>query len=192
MIRNQSNKLFLELLINSGVNFFTKNQANNLYDSKNLENYNVENNNNLGKIQSINDLKNFIENSNDCLLKKTAKKTVIGDGNIKSKLMIIGEAPGKEEDIQGKPFVGLAGQLLNKMLSSIQLDRKEVYINNVVPWRPPQNRTPTDEEILEFLPFLQRQIEILKPKFIYLLGTTAAKAILATPLSLGKLRGNWY
>ena len=78
------------------------------------------------------------------------------------------------------------------MLSAIKLDRKEVYVTNVVPWRPPQNRTPTDEEILDFLPFLQRQIEIIKPTFIYLLGTTAAKAILSTPLSLGKLRGQWH
>jgi len=192
MVRNQSNKLFLELLINSGVNFFTKNQANNLYDSKNLENYNAENNNNLGKIQSINDLKNFIENSNDCLLKKTAKKTVIGDGNIKSKLMIIGEAPGKEEDIQGKPFVGLAGQLLNKMLNAINIKREDVYITNVVPWRPPNNRTPTSEEILQCLPYLQKHIEIIKPNFILLLGTTATKAVLSTPFAISKLRLKWH
>ena len=106
--------------------------------------------------------------------------------------MIIGEAPGQEEDEQGIPFVGRAGQLLNKMLLAINVDRKDVYVTNVVPWRPPQNRTPTDQEILEFLPFLQKQIEIIKPKFLYLLGTTAAKAILSTPLSLGKLRGKWY
>ena len=78
------------------------------------------------------------------------------------------------------------------MLLAINVDRKDVYITNVVPWRPPQNRTPTDQEILEFLPFLQKQIEIIKPKFLYLLGTTAAKAILSTPLSLGKLRGKWH
>jgi len=88
--------------------------------------------------------------------------------------------------------VGRAGQLLNKMLSAINLDRKDIYITNVVPWRPPQNRTPTDQEILEFLPYLQRQIEIIKPKILYILGTTAAKAILSTPQSLGKLRGKWY
>jgi DNA polymerase len=114
------------------------------------------------------------------------------DGNIKSQLMIIGEAPGKEEDEQGLPFVGSAGQLLNKMLSAIQLERKDIYITNAIPWKLPQNRTPTDQEILEFLPFLQRQIEIIKPKIIYLLGTTAAKAILSTPLSLDTLRAKWH
>ena len=89
--------------------------------------------------------------------------------------MIIGEAPGQEEDEQGIPFVGRAGQLLNKMLLAINVDRKDVYVTNVVPWRPPQNRTPTDQEILEFLPFLQKQIEIIKPKFLYLLGQLLPK-----------------
>ena len=106
--------------------------------------------------------------------------------------MIIGEAPGKEEDEQGLPFVGSAGQLLNKMLSAIQLERKNIYITNTIPWILPQNRAPKDQEILEYLPFLQRQIEILKPKIIYLLGTTAVKAILSTPLNLSDLREKWH
>ena len=106
--------------------------------------------------------------------------------------MIIGEAPGKEEDEQGLPFVGSAGQLLNKMLSAIQLERKNIYITNAIPWILPQNRAPKDQEILEYLPFLQRQIEILKPKIIYLLGTTAVKAILSTPLNLSDLREKWH
>ena len=105
---------------------------------------------------------------------------------------IIGEAPGKEEDEQGLPFVGSAGQLLNKMLSAIQLERKNIYITNTIPWILPQNRAPKDQEILEYLPFLQRQIEILKPKIIYLLGTTAVKAILSTPLNLSDLREKWH
>ena len=99
--------------------------------------------------------------------------------------MFIGEAPGRDEDEKGIPFIGKAGQLLNKMLAAIKLERKEVYITNVVNWRPPDNRTPTDEEILEFLPFLQKQIDIVDPKFIFLLGGVAAKAILSTPLALG-------
>ena len=106
--------------------------------------------------------------------------------------MIIGEAPGKEEDEQGLPFVGSAGKLLNKMLSAIQLERENIYITNTIPWNLPLNRAPTDKEILDFLPFLQRQIEIIKPKFIYLLGTSAAKAILATPLSVDALREKWH
>ena len=106
--------------------------------------------------------------------------------------MIIGEAPGKEEDETGLPFVGKAGQLLNKMLLSINIDRKDVYITNVVPWRPPNNRTPLDNEIMQCLPFLQRHIEIVKPKIILLLGATAAKAILSTTLSISKLRSSWH
>ena len=106
--------------------------------------------------------------------------------------MIIGEAPGKDEDDQGKPFVGKAGKLLNKMLSAINIKRENVYITNVVPWRPPNNRTPTEDEILECLPILQKQIEIINPKLIFLLGKTAAKAILTTPLQLSKLRKVWH
>ena len=124
--------------------------------------------------------------------KKNANKLVVFDGDISSKLMIIGEAPGKEEDEQGKPFVGRAGQLLNKMLEAINLKRQNVYITNVVPWRPPENRTPTDAEIIEFLPFLKKQIELIQPSYIYVLGATAAKAILSTQLSIGKLRGKWH
>ena len=106
--------------------------------------------------------------------------------------MIIGEAPGKDEDDQGKPFVGMAGKLLNKMLAAINIKRENVYITNVVPWRPPNNRTPTEDEILECLPILQKQIEIINPKLIFLLGKTAAKAILTTPLQLSKLRKVWH
>ena len=106
--------------------------------------------------------------------------------------MFIGEAPGRDEDEQGVPFVGKAGKLLNKMLAAIKLDREKVYITNVINWRPPNNRTPTDEEILEFLPYLQQQIDIIEPNYIFLLGGVAAKAILSTPLPLSKLRGKWH
>ena len=135
----------------------------------------------------IKDLKDHKSN-----LQKTAKNLVVYDGNLNAKVMLIGEAPGRDEDQQGIPFVGRAGQLLNKMLLAINLQREDVYITNVVNWRPPDNRTPNDEEILEFLPFLQRQIDIVKPKFIFLLGGVSAKAILSTPLALVKLRGKWH
>ena len=105
--------------------------------------------------------------------------------------MIIGEAPGRDEDEIGKPFVGVAGLLLDKMLSSIQLNREKVYITNIIPWRPPKNRTPSSEEILQCLPFIQKHIEIFKPKFIFLLGGTASKAILTSELGIMKLRGKW-
>ena len=191
---NQSNKVFLELLINSGVSFFSKNQPNNLYTPKKNEIFSQESSNNLDlkNIKTIDELVKFIKKSNQCLLKDTAKKTVVADGNPEAKLMIIGEAPGREEDEQGIPFVGQAGQLLNKMLAAINLQRGDVYITNVIPWRPPNNRTPTSEEILQCLPYLQKHIEIIKPNFLLLLGATAAKSVLSTPLAISKLRNKWH
>ena len=189
----QSNKEYIDFLIQSGVHTFLKETPNNLLETKKLEEKSLKTKGikTLKDIHEINELISLISN-HESKLKTSAKKLVLYDGDLQSDLMIIGEAPGKEEDEEGIPFVGRAGQLLDKMLTAIKLERKKVYITNVLPWRPPQNRTPTDQEILDFLPFLQKQIEIIKPKFIYLLGTTAAKAILSTPLSLGKLRGKWY
>jgi len=194
MLRNQSNKLFLELMVKSGVSFFTKNQPNNYYIlQKKIETESkLSNNLQLEDIVTIEELTNYINRSDKCLLKNSAKKTVIADGNPASKLMIIGEAPGKDEDEQGIPFVGQAGQLLNKMLTAINIQRKDVYITNVIPWRPPNNRPPTNEEILLCLPFLQKHIELIKPKFLLLLGATAAKSILSSPLSISKLRNKWH
>ena len=105
---------------------------------------------------------------------------------------LIGEAPGAEEDKVGKPFVGAAGILLNKMLNAIDLKREDIYITNIIPWRPPNNRTPTNDEILQCLPFVQKIIEIVKPDLILLLGATSAKAILNSNLSIAKLRGEWH
>ena len=189
----QSNKKYINFLIQSGVHTFLKETPNKLLENQQnqLKSKEIKDLKKLDEITEIEDLIPLISN-HESILKNNAKKMVLYDGNLNSNLMIIGEAPGKEEDEKGIPFVGRAGQLLNKMLSAINLNRKDIYITNVVPWRPPQNRTPTDQEILEFLPFLQRQIEIIKPQILYILGTTAAKAILSTPLSLGKLRGKWY
>ena len=188
---NQSNKKNLEFIVNSGVNYFLQDSPRNWFkNEKKSELFNpiINAGDKKNKIDEvIKDLK--VHNSN---LKKTAKNLVVYDGNLNTKVMLIGEAPGRDEDEQGIPFVGRAGQLLNKMLLAINLQREDVYITNVVNWRPPDNRTPNDEEILEFLPFLQRQIDIIKPKFIFLLGGVAAKAILSTPLALGKLRGKWH
>ena len=189
----QSNKEYLEFLKQSGVHSFLQETPNNLFNDQQQQTKHAEDKDikSLDKITEIKDLIPLILNHNSPLSKNT-KNMALFDGNIKSKLMIIGEAPGKEEDEQGVPFGGRAGQLLDKMLSAIKLERKNVYLTNVLPWRPPQDRNPTDQEILDFLPFLQKQVEIIKPKFIYLLGTTATKAILSTPLSLKKLRGKWY
>jgi uracil-DNA glycosylase family 4 len=175
------------------VHSFLQETPNNLLTDKHIQTKSTENKDlkSLNEITEINDLIPLISNLKSDL-QKTAKNLVLFDGDTKSKLMIVGEAPGQEEDEQGLPFVGSVGQLLNKMLSAIQLDRKDIYVTNALPWRLPQNRTATDQEILEFLPFLQRQIEIIKPKCIYVLGTTAAKAILSTPLSLDELRGKWH
>ena len=188
---NQSNKKNLEFIVNSGVNYFLQDSPRNWFENKKkseLPDPNINAGDKKMKIDDvIKDLKDHKSN-----LQKTAKNLVVYDGNLNAKVMLIGEAPGRDEDQQGIPFVGRAGQLLNKMLLAINLQREDVYITNVVNWRPPDNRTPNDEEILEFLPFLQRQIDIVKPKFIFLLGGIAAKAILSTPLALGKLRGKWH
>ena len=188
---NQSNKKNLEFIINSGVNYFLQDSPRNWFENeKKLEQSDFNKNTGDKKTQIdevIKDLKNHKSS-----LQKSATKLVVYDGNLNAKVMLIGEAPGRDEDQQGIPFVGRAGQLLNKMLLAINLKREDVYITNVVNWRPPDNRTPNDNEILEYLPFLQRQIDIIKPKFIFLLGGVAAKAILSTPLALGKLRGKWH
>ncbi len=188
---NQSNKKNLEFIVNSGVNYFLQDSPRNWFESEKkveLPHINIETDEKKSQIELI--IKDLKDHQSS--LQKNAKNLVVYDGNLNSKVMLIGEAPGRDEDEQGIPFVGRAGQLLNKMLLAIKLQREDVYITNVVNWRPPDNRTPTDDEILEYLPFLQRQIDIVKPKFIFLLGGVAAKAILSTPLALGKLRGKWH
>ena len=143
-----------------------------VYDNKALNRYkNVSNNNSLmnknGKENLLSDLKDKIKSIRNCELKKNATNLVFSDGNPFSKIMIIGEGPGANEDKEGKPFVGRAGKLLDKMLESIKLNRKNVYISNVVNFRPPQNRKPTDEEITRYLPFLKKHIISKKLPPIY-------------------------
>ncbi len=146
---------------------------------------------NDAKSQKLNGLRKSIENIKNCELKKNAKNLVFGDGNINSKIMIIGEGPGAQEDEQGLPFVGRAGTLLNKMLEAIKLDRKKVYISNVVNYRPPSNRRPTDEEIQRYLPYLTRHIEIINPKILVLLGSTALNTLIGNQEVISKARGKW-
>jgi uracil-DNA glycosylase family 4 len=124
-----------------------------------------------------------------CALKAMATNTVFADGNPTSPVMFIGEAPGQEEDRQGLPFVGKSGQLLNKMIESIGLTRQDVYVTNVVNWRPPGNRPPTQDEISQCLPFLERHIDLIAPKVIVLLGSTAMKGLLKFTGSLSQARG---
>ena len=125
------------------------------------------------KSKSLEFLKKSIMNLKKCDLKKNAKNIVFSDGNPKSKIMLIGEAPGANEDDEGLPFVGRAGMLLDKMLTAINLDRKKVYISNIINYRPAENRRPTDEEIKRYLPFITKHIEIINPKILVLLGSTA-------------------
>lgn len=126
-----------------------------------------------------------------CPLKKTAKSTCFARGNPGARLMLIGEAPGRDEDLQGQPFVGRAGRLLDKMLAAIGLGPDDVYITNAVYWRPPGNRTPTPQEVQACQPFLARQIELVAPDVLVLLGGAAAKQVLGTEEGIMKLRGKW-
>ena len=136
-------------------------------------------------------LKKSIINLKNCNLKKNAKNMVFSDGNPKSKIMLVGEAPGANEDEEGLPFVGRAGVLLDKMLAAINLDRKKVYISNIINYRPPENRRPTDEEINRYLPIITKHIDVINPKILILLGSTAMNALIGNDVVISKMRGKW-
>jgi len=140
---------------------------------------------------TLEDLRAKLDAFQGCGLKNTATQLVFADGNPQSQIMIIGEAPGADEDRQGRPFVGRAGQLLDRMLAAIALDRNQVYIANIVPWRPPGNRTPTTVEIAACLPFIRRQIELVSPRFLICLGAPSAQTLLGTKEAITRLRGRW-
>ena len=143
------------------------------------------------KLEKLNKLKKKIHFIKNCDLKSNATNLVFGDGNINSKIMIIGEGPGANEDAEGKPFVGRAGKLLDKMLAAIKLDRTKVYISNVVNYRPPSNRKPTEVEIERYLPYLKSHIEIIDPKILLLLGSTALNTLIGNDVVISKARGKW-
>lgn len=136
-------------------------------------------------------LKTVLAAFEGCSLKATARSLVFGRGNPTADLMIIGEAPGADEDRQGLPFVGLSGQLLDKMLAAIGHDEESVYISNILPWRPPGNRKPTAEETEICLPFIKRHIELVSPKILVFLGGTAAGSLAGTTVGITRLRGKW-
>jgi uracil-DNA glycosylase family 4 len=127
-----------------------------------------------------------------CKLHRTRRTIVFGEGNEKAKLMFVGEGPGYDEDVQGRPFVGKAGQLLTKIIQSIHLEREEVYIANIIKCRPPQNRNPEPDEIKSCFPFLMKQIQVLQPKIICALGTFAAQTLLKTDAKITSLRGKTF
>ena len=144
------------------------------------------------KLQKLKKLERSIQLIKNCELKKNATKLVFGDGSFNAKIMIVGEGPGAQEDKEGKPFVGRAGKLLDKMLESIHLNRTKVYISNVVNYRPPANRRPTEVEIARYLPYLKSHIEIMNPKILILLGSTALNAIIGNTIVISKARGKWF
>jgi DNA polymerase len=143
------------------------------------------------KSATLDELREHMTRFEGCNLKFTAKNTVFADGNPQAAVMLVGEAPGRDEDVEGLPFVGRSGQLLDRMLAAIGLDRRSVYIANVIPWRPPGNRTPTPHETEICRPFIERQIELAGPKVLITLGGPSAKLLLNTTDGILRLRGNW-
>ena len=165
-------------------NLIYNNKAINRYKKNNFEI-------SLDKTSNLEKLKRSISGIKNCSLKNNASNMVFSDGNPKSKIMLVGEAPGANEDEEGLPFVGRAGALLDKMLSAIDLDRKKVYISNIINYRPPDNRRPTNEEIKRYLPFITKHIEIINPKILVLLGSTAMNALIGNEVVISKMRGKW-
>ena len=143
------------------------------------------------KLEKLNILRKKIQDIENCKLKNNSKNIVFSDGDISSPLMIVGEGPGKTEDDQGKPFVGEAGKLLNKMLNAIKIDRSKIYITNVVNYRPPDNRKPEPDEILRYSEFLKEHISIFDPKILILMGSTAMEALFGNKIKITKSRGAW-
>ena len=137
-------------------------------------------------------LRALLDRFDGCALKSTATRLVFADGNPEARVMFVGEAPGRDEDIAGLPFVGRSGQLLDRMIAAIGLDRSKAYIANVIPWRPPGNRTPTPQETLVCLPFIQRQIELVDPDVLVTLGNPSTQSLLGTREGIMRTRGKWF
>jgi DNA polymerase len=136
-------------------------------------------------------LRGMLEKFEGCALRNTATRLVFADGNPEARVMFVGEAPGRDEDIEGLPFVGRSGKLLDLMMAAIGLNRSSVYIANVIPWRPPGNRTPTPQETQICLPFIQRQIELVNPDILVTLGNPSTQTLLQTRDGIMKTRGRW-
>jgi len=174
------------------IKFYNFINYNLIYNNKAINRYKKDNFEISGdKAEKLEKLKKSISNIKNCELKKSATNIVFADGNPKAKIMLIGEGPGSNEDQEGLPFVGRAGTLLDKMLASIDLNRKNVYITNVVNYRPPENRRPTEKEIAKYLPYLKKHIEIINPKILVLLGSTALNTLIGNEVVISKARGQW-
>jgi uracil-DNA glycosylase len=142
--------------------------------------------------QTLEELRAILDRFDGCALKATATQLVFADGNPQARLMFVGEAPGRDEDLEGLPFVGRSGKLLDRMLAAIGFDRTQVYIANIVPWRPPGNRTPTPQESQICLPFVLRQIELADPDILVCLGGPSAQTLLGIKEGITKTRGRWF
>jgi uracil-DNA glycosylase family 4 len=141
---------------------------------------------------TLDELRAILDRFEGCALRTTATQLVFADGNPQGRIMFVGEAPGRDEDISGLPFVGRSGKLLDRMMASIGLDRKSVYVANIVPWRPPGNRTPTPQESAICLPFILRQIELADPDILVCLGGPSAQTLLKVRDGILKTRGRWF
>ena len=184
---NQKDSLNIELLNSIGCDYAFNNSPINRLKNK----INNPRKQNESKQKKLIKLKEEINSIEDCKLKNNASKIVFADGNIQSSIMIVGEGPGQKEDELGKPFVGDAGNLLNKMLRAIKIERKKIYITNVVNYRPPNNRKPEQSEINRYSKYLKEHISIIDPKILILMGSTAMEAILGSNKRISKERGQW-
>ena len=179
--KNQNNITSSELILDNSKYIFSDKPINRFKTKPKVEDISIK----------LDELRNEIENIENCELKKNASKIVFNDGDYESKIMIVGEGPGQKEDETGKPFVGDAGLLLNKMLKSINIERKNVYITNVVNYRPPNNRKPEPAEIIKYSNFLRRHISIIDPKILILMGSTAMESLFGSNIKITKERGSW-
>jgi DNA polymerase len=142
-------------------------------------------------VQTLDELREVLGRFEGCALRATATQMVFADGNPQARLMLVGEAPGRDEDIEGLPFVGRSGKLLDRMLAAIGVDRTQAYIANIIPWRPPGNRTPTPQESQICLPFIKKQIELADPDVLVCLGGPSATTLLGIREGITKSRGRW-
>jgi uracil-DNA glycosylase len=175
------------------IKYYSLINHNLVYENEAINRYKI--NSNLAikgtKGKELQELKQIIINIKNCELKQNSTNIVFSDGSPNSKIMIVGEGPGANEDLEGVPFIGKTGELLDKMLLSINLDRDNVYITNVVNYRPPENRNPTAEEIARYLPYLTKHIEIIDPKILILLGSSALNAVIGDEQKISEMRGKW-
>ncbi len=180
--KNQDDIISLELINSYDIKYIFNNKPlNRLKNEPKIEN----------KDKLLQNLKEKISNIKDCDLKNNSSKLVFSDGDANSSIMIVGEGPGQKEDEMGKPFVGDAGILLNKMLNAINMNRKNIYITNVVNYRPPNNRKPEPSEIIRYSNFLRKHISIINPKILILMGSTAMESLFGNKIKISRERGIW-